>query len=279
MSQTVERALTILGFVAKEPRRIGEIAAFLGVHHSTALRLLQSLRKQNFVLELPEHRYRLGFATFRLGFQALESLDLRHVARPFMLKLNESTGETVHLATFEGGEVTYIDKVDARHSVRMHSRVGAVANLHCTAVAKGILAFLDQKDVRRVLRSHPFTIRTDHSLGSLAALEADFALSRARGYVLDAEENEPDIHCIGMPVFDGSGKVVGSMSVSTPMSRIDRAALVGFAPLLREATQAVSRELGWEPNSAARDAEPKRAPPAPENPAKARSRTRSQVPS
>ena len=246
MSQTLERALKILSFVAKEPRRIGEIAAFLGVHHSTALRLLQSLRKQSFVFELPEHRYRLGSATFRLGFQALEALDLRNVARAYMLKINEVTGETVHLGTLESNEVTYIDKVDARHSVRMHSRVGEVANLHSAAVAKAILAFLPESDRDRLLRGYRCTARTENSLTSLAALKANLAEARERGYVLDAEENEPGIHCIGMPIFDGAGKVVGGMSISTPMSRIDRASLIGFAPLLRENTQAVSRQLGWE---------------------------------
>lgn len=252
LSQTLERALRILNFVAKEPRRIGEIAVFLGVHHSTALRLLQSLRKQRFVFELPDHRYRLGSATFRIGFEALEALDLRTVAHPFMEKLSMLTGETVHLATLEGDEITYIDKVEAKHVVRMHSRVGTVANLHSAAVAKAILAFLTIEERDLLLRGYVFAARTQNSLTSRKALEADLAASQERGYVLDAEENEPGIHCVGMPIFDGSGQVEGAMSVSTPMSRISRKALVSFVPSLREATESVSRELGWEP--AVRDA-------------------------
>lgn len=222
MSQTLERALRILDFVAKEPRRIGEIAAFLGVHHSTALRLLQSLRKQKFVFELPDHSYRLGAATFRIGFQALEGLDLRHVARPFMENLGASTGETIHLATLEGGDVLYIDKVEARHAVRMYSRIGSVAPLHCAAVSKAIMAFLPDADRERILRDRVFDRRTEHSLTTREALEQNFAEARARGYVLDAEENEPGIHCIGMPLFNGARQVAGSLSVSTPMSRVDR---------------------------------------------------------
>ena len=111
-------------------------------------------------LELPDHRYRLGSATFRLGYQALEALDLRNVARPFMEELNEHTGETVHLGTLEGDAITYIDKVEPRHSVRMHSRVVAVANLHCTAVAKTILGFLPTAERKRLLRGHVYEART-----------------------------------------------------------------------------------------------------------------------
>ena len=69
MSQTLDRALQILGFVGEKPRRIGEIAEFLDVHHSTALRFLHTLRKHGFVHELPDHRYRLVLSVVALSDQ------------------------------------------------------------------------------------------------------------------------------------------------------------------------------------------------------------------
>jgi DNA-binding IclR family transcriptional regulator len=245
MSQTLERALQILPLVGERPRRIGEIAEFLGVHHSTALRLLQSLRKLNFVQEMPGHKYRLGSATIRLGFQAIETMDLRDVVRPFMERLNDVYGETVHLGTLEGHNVIYIDKVEAKHAVRMHSRIGAVATMHCAAVAKAILAYLPEDERSRLLNGYEFSARTPHSLTSREQFEADLAESRERGYVLDAEENEPGIHCVGVPIFDGLKEVEGAISISTPMSRIDRETLISFAPLLMETARDISRELGW----------------------------------
>lgn len=269
----------ILHFIGKEPRRIGEIAGFLGVHHSTALRLLQSMRRQNFVFELPDHRYRLGSATFRLGFQALENLDLRQVARPFMERLNDLTGETVHLAMLEGRDVIYIEKVEAQHAVRMYSRIGAIAPMHCAAVAKAILAFVDQGEQDRLLRERELTARTEHSLTTLGALRADLAEARERGYVLDAEENEPGIHCVGMPLFNGARQVAGAMSISAPMSRISRSALISFVPMLCEATQAVSRELGWKPREAEKQGAGARAPAAkPVRPAAAKGRAAGAAP-
>jgi len=247
MSQTLERALTILDFVGERPRRIGEIAELLDVHHSTALRLLHSLRRLGFVYELPDHRYRLGSAVFRLGFQALEAIELRDLARPYMESLNEVTGETVHLGTFESGEVVYVEKVEARHGVRMHSRIGAVAPLYCTGVAKGILAFMPDQRRHDLLKDVELIARTPHTITDLAELEADLNAARDRGYALDCEENEPGIHCVSGPIFDGSGAVQGAISVSAPMSRISREQLVGFVPSLLEATQATSRELGWAP--------------------------------
>lgn len=245
MSQTLDRALQILDFVGEKPRRIGEIAEYLGVHHSTALRFLHTLRKHGFVHELPDHRYRLGSAMFRLGFQALEGIELRSVARPYMERLNEATNETVHLGTLEDGDVVYVEKVEAAHRVRMVSRIGAIATLHCTGVSKGILAFLPDAERRRLLAMHELRKYTDNTLTDLDELEADLTLSRERGYALDDQENEPGIHCVAAPVFSGEGDVVGAFSVTAPVTRIDKDTLLSFVPALLEATTSTSQQLGW----------------------------------
>ena len=245
MSQTLDRALQILDFVGEKPRRIGEIADYLGVHHSTALRFLHTLRKHGFVHELPDHRYRLGSAMFRLGFQALEGIELRSVARPYMEKLNEATNETVHLGTLEDGDVVYVEKVEAAHRVRMVSRIGAIATLHCTGVSKGILAFLPDAERRRLLAMHELRKYTDNTLTDLDELEADLTLSRERGYALDRQENEPGIHCVAAPVFSGEGDVVGAFSVTAPVARIDNDTLLSFVPALLKATTSTSHQLGW----------------------------------
>ena len=247
MSQTLERALTILDYVSTEPRQIGEIAKFLDVHHSTALRLLHSMRKYDFVYELPNHQYRLGAAMFRLGFQALEALDVRSIAHPFMVELNEKTGETVHLGVLEHGDVVYIDKVEAQHAVRMHSRIGAVAALHCTGVAKGILAFLPQEQRWELLKDLELERRTPKTLVTITDLERDLAVARERGFARDDEENEAGIHCVSAPIYNGFGEVEAAISLSTPTSRVDEETLLGFVPALQTAATSASRELGWKP--------------------------------
>jgi IclR family KDG regulon transcriptional repressor len=247
MSQTLERALTILDFVSEEPRHIGEIAKFLEVHHSTALRLLHSMRKYDFVYELPNHQYRLGAAVFRLGFRALEALDVRSIAHPFMVELNEKTSETVHLGVLEHGDVVYIDKVEAQHAVRMHSRIGAVAALHCTGVAKGILAFIPPEQRSELLNGTQLERRTPRTIVDRNELERDLDTARERGFARDDEENEIGIHCVSAPIFNGFGEVEGAISLSTPTSRVDEETLLGFVPELRRAAEKTSHELGWDP--------------------------------
>lgn len=244
MSQTLDRALTILAFVAVRPRRISEVAELLNCHHSTALRLLQTLKKHQFVFELPDKSYRLGSATFRLGFQALEQLEIRDIARPFMSKLCEQTNETIHLATIEENQVFYTEIIDSSHSIRTHSRIGKIANLHSTGVAKAILAWLPIEQRQEMLARYKQTKFTENTIVSKKALEVTLEEGKKRGYLLDAEENEEGIHCIAAPIFGGLG-VMGALSISAPKGRIDRKTLISFHTNLIAATKGISEEMGW----------------------------------
>ena len=79
---------------------------------------------------------------FDLANRALEERDVRRSAENALRDLNARTGYTVHLASYEAGEVIYIDKYDSTHPMRMYSRIGRRAPLHCTAVAKVLLSDL-----------------------------------------------------------------------------------------------------------------------------------------
>ena len=246
MSQTLDRALSILPLVAEKPRHINDIALHLGVHHSTALRLLHTLRNHGFVFELPDHSYRLGAATFHLGFQALDNIDLRSIARPAMESLSDMTGETIHLGILEDNNVFYIEKIESVHpGIRMHSRIGMPAPLHCTGVAKAILAFTPQARRLNLLESQELHKFTENTLTTIDAVEADLARNIERGYAVDSEEHDVGVHCIAAPIFLGNGDVAGGLSISVPISRVDDKKLFSYVPILLEQSAAVSRSLGW----------------------------------
>lgn len=51
--------------------------------------------------------YRLGTSLFDLAFRALDERDVRRAVEPAARDLNAATGHTVHLASYEDGEVSY----------------------------------------------------------------------------------------------------------------------------------------------------------------------------
>jgi DNA-binding IclR family transcriptional regulator len=247
MAQSVDRAIQVLMFVASRPRSINDVAEHLGVHPTTALRILHTLLAWRMLNRRPDGSYRLGAAVIELGHRALEAVDIRDIAQPFMRQIHEATGETVHLALLENDHVVYIDKIESQHPVRMYSRIGLVAPLHCTGVSKAILAFLDDEQRVGVVAKADFTAYTAHTLTTPETLLADLALSRERGYALDDEEHELGIRCVAAPILHADGSVAASVSVSTAGARVDRERLLSYVEPLFAGTRAAARELGRSP--------------------------------
>ena len=182
---------------------------------------------------------------FRFAQQALASLDLRAVASAPMKELHHQTDETIHLAVLEGNRAVYIDKLDSTQTVRMFSRVGADAPLHCSGVGKAILAFVDSTSLAGLLKGYDIFRRTDQTICSLTALREELERIRESGYAIDNQENEEGIHCVAAPILDAAGAVEGSISVAAPVSRVDSERLVSYAPLVMAAARRISEELGW----------------------------------
>ncbi|MDA2803281.1 IclR family transcriptional regulator [Nocardiopsis suaedae] len=242
MSQTVDRALTVLPLLAEGPATLDQVARCLGVHKSTALRLLRPLCDHGLVYRRPDQRYRLGARLFSLAQEAMESLDVREVAHPHLLRLNEQTGHTVHLAVYEEGEVVYIDKVDSRYPVRMYSRIGRPVAITVAAVAKLLLADLPEDERRALAERLDYPKYTPRSTPDAAAFLAELARVREQGWATDLGGHEESINCVAAPVRGPDGRVAAAMSLSAPNVVVGADALVALLPQVRRTAEAVSAE-------------------------------------
>jgi DNA-binding IclR family transcriptional regulator len=245
MSQTVDRALSILIDLGSGPKSLDQVAALLDVHKSTALRLLQTLEAQGFARHDEQHRYRLGPRLFSLAHQALDDLDIRRIAAPHLAALNQLHGHTVHLAAYVDGAVVYIDKYDSRHPVRMSSRIGATAPVHCTAVGKVLLAALPAARRRAAVERLDLAAYTPNTLTDPAALLAELDRVAAQGHAQDRAEHEDYINCVAAPIRDAGGAVLAAASVSVAEPVLDYRGVLALLPDLLAAVAAASAELGW----------------------------------
>jgi DNA-binding IclR family transcriptional regulator len=245
VSQTVDRALSILIDLGDGPKSLDQIATLLGVHKSTALRLLQTLEAQGFARHDEQHRYRLGARLFALAHQALDDLDIRRLAAPHLAALNQAHGHTVHLAAYVDGAVVYIDKYDSRHPVRMSSRIGVTAPAHCTAVGKVLLAALPAARRQAAADRLQYTKYTQNTITDPVLFLAELDRVAAQGYAQDRAEHEDYINCVAAPIRDAAGNVLAAASISVPEPVLDHQGVLALLPDLRAAVAAASAELGW----------------------------------
>src|SRR6266849_8290127 len=251
--QVLDRALAILEALAEHDSdlSLAQISEGLGLHKSTAHRLVRVLERQRLIEKDTETgRYRLGLRLFEFGAKAVARLNLVPRARPFLERLVRETGETVHLCILDGAEVLYIDKVEPARSVRMASSVGRRNLAHCTAVGKALLAQLPEGELNQIMNGRQLEKRTPNTITSAEELRSELALARQRGYTIDNEESEEGVRCVGAPVFSHAGAGIAAISVSGPTFRLNSKTVPRIAQHVAAAARELSAELGFRSTQA-----------------------------
>jgi DNA-binding IclR family transcriptional regulator len=224
---------------------IGEMAQQLGLHRSTTSRLAATLAVAGYLESAGEPgRYRLSGRLAALGELAAAEGDVRRTALPYLQELVQELGETGHLGVLEGTEAVTIEVVDGWQTVRMHSWVGKRSPAHCSSMGKALLAGLSAAEFDARYPGRRLEARTDQTITDTGALRQHLAGVRERGYAVDRGELEPHLCCVAGPVFDRTGAVVASISVSGPDSRIDEAGVPAIAAAVRRAAGQISARLG-----------------------------------
>ncbi len=247
--QVIDRAASILEcFTFEDPElSVSEISAKRGLHKSTVHRILIALEYNHLIQQNPENgKYHLGIRLFELGNRAVARLNLREIAKPHLIRLMEETQETVHLAVLDGGEVLYVEKVEGPHALRMPSRVGRHIPTYCTSLGKAMLSCLEESEVRRILQRGPLKSYTPNTITSIQKLLADLETTRRRGYAIDNEEIEVGLRCVGAPIRDYSGGMVGAISVAGPSARMMTEKIPSLGRLVMKVAAAISQHLGYE---------------------------------
>ncbi|HLV87633.1 MAG TPA: IclR family transcriptional regulator [Candidatus Sulfotelmatobacter sp.] len=262
---SLQRGLRMLQLLAQRDHGLpaSEIAKVSGLPVSTVHRFLMNLESGGFLSRDNSGNYRLGVACVFLGQAAREQLDIRTVSLPHLQRLNERTRETVHLTVRHGLSAVYIEKLDSPQPLRIHSRIGASVPLHCSAVGKILLAYMNEAEREALLSQIELRRFTENTVGSIQELQAELAKVEKNGYGCDLEEHENHIRCIAAPVWDHSGLVNAALSVTGPAVRMSSSRLRELAPLVRSAGMEISQELGYDGNmhrSATAAAQPRYKP-------------------
>jgi IclR family transcriptional regulator, KDG regulon repressor len=242
---TVGKALDVLDMVASHggPVRFSDLLSQAAYPKATLYRLLQTLTNQGMLVydEVPG-TYALGVRLVRLAHAAWAQSSLAPIARPYLDELAQKTGETIHLAQLDLGQVLYVDKRNSAKPVEMFSSAGKVGPAYCTGVGKAMMAFLDEATLEASISRQSFHRFTPQTLDTPELLKAELAAIRARGYGFDREEHEPGIICCAVPILTRAGRVLGAVSVTSTTAQSTLAALEGRAPMIKDVAARIAAE-------------------------------------
>jgi DNA-binding IclR family transcriptional regulator len=243
--QSVDRALSILEILARRGvAGVTEIAVELGVHKSTASRLVSVLEARGFVEQLADRgKYQLGFAVVRLAGSRGSDRDLAAEGHRLCEALATDIGETVNVAILAGDRAVNISQVRGPCAISVQNWVGQSTPLHATSSGKVLLAHAPGVDLEQLLGPE-LPRYTDRTITDVRTLDGELERVRRRGFATTVEEYEVALNAAAAPVRDHTGKVIAAVSVSGPSYRLTPGALEGVAQRLVTAVAGVSRRLG-----------------------------------
>lgn len=241
--QSVERAIWILKcFEGHTALSLTEISRMLSLHKSTVFGLVSTLEIYRLLEQDQDSgKYRLGIELFRMGSKV--NINLRGIVAPYMDKLVGLCGETVNFVIPDGDSVVYLEKKESPHSMRIATSLGQREPLYRTATGKAILARLPAETARDILQRTKFERMTSNTLLSVNEVQQQLSEVRRQGYAVDNEELEYGLVCLGVAIVDSTGKPVGAISVSGPVTRMTEANRKAFAEYLIDCGRQISAQL------------------------------------
>ena len=247
--QALERALDILECFSFQNRQLSltDVVNSTGLNKTTAKRLIANLTARGYLQQDPQTKlYQLGMRLFEMGGIVFSSFSLRQAAAYPMTQLQTQTGATVLLGVRMQEELVYIDKREGDGMIRISSDIGWRRPLHYGMLGMILLASLDTKEVRRILKNTPLQAHTPFSITDPDAFSLRLEQIRDQGYILEKEEAVEGVFGIAAPIRDYSRQVIAALGIALPLSSsIRKKESSQLIEKVKNTSETISSDLGY----------------------------------
>jgi len=248
--QSVQRAFDILQIINKESNadNAATIAQCIDLPRTTVVRMLATLEEVGAVNRVGEsNRFQIGSMLRGFGQPKRSSEAFKAMARPFLSKLAEETGETVYLCMPVGNQVTYLDQIDSQHHILLRNWTGSYFPAHTTAAGKLFLAYMSNEKLETYL-SNPLEQFTTETVTEPDKVRAYVQEILQTGVAWTHGQTEKGLVGVAAPVFDENGRVILAISLGGPAFRFPEDPALAARQVIQTA-RAVSEQVKIEMNA------------------------------
>lgn len=218
MNNTIFRTVQILKFIAerKTGTTLQDIASNFDIPKSSAFVIIQSLLELNFISTLPfnDKSYCLGVEAFTLGIKYYNDLDVVNHCIEKIKPLADRYGKTAFVSVLNDTKIAFVGKYVAPNAVLATCALGSRKDVYATASGKAFLAFIPKVEREVIIQKIKFENLTEYTINTKEKLEAELEVTRQRGYSLERQEDRSISACCAVPIYDYTGKVILSISLS-----------------------------------------------------------------
>lgn len=235
-STAVVRTLAILEALDSTRRglNVSEMSRKLGIPKSSVHVLMATLDELGYIQkDHGTNAYFLGLKAYAFGRGIMNNLSLAEIALPHMRALVNELKLTSHLAVLDKDQGIYIQKVESPSIICFDTYIGRRMDLHCTGVGKVILAYESDDVLKRFFAKKSFIRYTKNTITTLRKLRQELKNVRQSGFAIDDEEEELEVCCVAVPVFNRDGKFTAALSVTGTLGQIPRTDIPAIADKLK----------------------------------------------
>jgi DNA-binding IclR family transcriptional regulator len=133
----------------------------------------------------------------------------------------------------------------------MRSRIGQRMPLASTGVGRALMLGMTEERWQEVYDEA--VLLRERTTGERPPLPAwsDYLAAmrdyRQRGWVMEFEENEIGIRCVGAPIRDVNGEVIAAVSIASASFHMSEERMLDLGPVVAATAQSISQALGEAP--------------------------------
>jgi DNA-binding IclR family transcriptional regulator len=250
--KSVSYALDVLELFStnKDELNVSSIVKQLKLSKHCAIKIIASLKNRNYI-EVDEDgvNCQLGVMSLLLSKSRIKHVNIKNQANSVLKSLLSDCNETCCVGILKGSNVVYIDTVESTLPVRTVPKFGSTMPAYCTAAGKVLLAGEADLEKRisvprvNLLKHTPNTItNTKYFINHLKEIAA-------QGFALEDEEFDLGVRGVAAPIRDHTKEVVGAISISGPVIRLDKARMLNeLVPAVKRAAEEISLRVGYVPS-------------------------------
>jgi len=244
---SLARGLKILEIAGQASDRLTltEIANLCGYNKTATQRFLNTLIALGYLNRDENRRYFLTAKVLSLGFNFLNSSNIRMISKPFIDDLSAELNKTVNLAVLNGAEILYLYRKEVTRYLKYDLYDGSRLPAYCTAAGKIILAGLTDFELDKKLNEMILKPITPKTITDRKKLSKEIISTRKRGYSISDQELSMDLFSMAVPIIGDQNKTVAAVNVTMDARDKDKPESQNVIMRLMKKGQLISNMLGY----------------------------------
>lgn len=207
ISQTVDKALTILSYVAdvNSPVGVTQVSRDLRYSKSATFRFLETLAYHHYLYKNAEGYYEIGPKASYVGMKYRSTGVAKKMLLPVMVALRNHFNLGVQLCTLEEDGVMVVSYVPSNTMIQLKSEVGTIMPMHVSAAGKLLLGNMEKERVTQIVNQMLLERITEYSVCDPNVLIEQIDKAGKEGYAVSCREWSCETFAIAIkPPYEGT---------------------------------------------------------------------------